>query len=31
MNDKDFEKNMDAIMESQRTGKFIYDLSGGAR
>ena len=31
MNDKEFEKNMDAIMESQRTGKFIYDLSGGAR
>jgi len=31
MNDKEFESNMDAIMESQRTGKFIYDLSGGAR
>jgi len=31
MSDKDFEKNMDAIMESQRTGKFVYDLSGGAR
>tara|TARA_R110002096_G_scaffold13509_2_gene47759 strand:+ start:4808 stop:5677 length:870 start_codon:yes stop_codon:yes gene_type:complete len=31
MSDKEFEKNMDAIMESQRTGKFTYDLSGGAR
>ena len=31
MSDKDFEKNMDAIAESQRNGKFIYDLSGGAR
>jgi len=31
MNDKEFESNMDAIMEAQRTGKFIYDLSGGAR
>ena len=31
MNDKEFESNMDAIIESQRTGKFIYDLSGGAR
>tara|TARA_R110000787_G_scaffold156262_1_gene270161 strand:- start:498 stop:1367 length:870 start_codon:yes stop_codon:yes gene_type:complete len=31
MNDKEFESNMDAILESQRTGKFIYDLSGGAR
>ena len=27
----EFEKNQDAIMEAQRTGKFIYDLSGGAR
>tara|TARA_R100001377_G_scaffold44689_1_gene25523 strand:- start:456 stop:1328 length:873 start_codon:yes stop_codon:yes gene_type:complete len=31
MSDKDFEVNMDAIMESQRNGKFLYDLSGGAR
>lgn len=31
MSDKDFEKNMDAIAESQRSGKFVYDLSGGAR
>ena len=27
----EFEKNQDAIMEAQRAGKFIYDLSGGAR
>ena len=27
----EFEKNQDAIMEAQRSGKFIYDLSGGAR
>ena len=27
----EFEKNQDAIMEAQRTGKFVYDLSGGAR
>jgi len=31
MSDKDFEKNMDAIAESQRSGKFVYDISGGAR
>lgn len=31
MSMKEFEKNQDAIMEAQRTGKFIYDLSGGAR
>ena len=31
MSMKDFEKNQDAIMEAQRTGKFVYDLSGGAR
>ena len=31
MSMKDFEKNQDAIMEAQRSGKFIYDLSGGAR
>ena len=27
----EFEENQDAIMEAQRSGKFIYDLSGGAR
>jgi len=27
----EFEKNQDAIMEAQRSGKFIYDLSGVAR
>lgn len=31
MSDKDFEKNMDAILEAQRTGNFIYDVTGGAR
>ena len=31
MSMKDFEKHQDAIMEAQRTGKFVYDLSGGAR
>ena len=31
MSMKEFEKNQDAIMEAQRSGKFIYDLSGGAR
>ena len=31
MSMKEFEKNQDAIMEAQRTGKFIYDLSGAAR
>jgi hypothetical protein len=31
MSIKDFEKNQDAIMEAQRSGKFVYDLSGGAR
>ena len=31
MSMKEFEKNQDAIMEAQRTGKFVYDLSGGAR
>jgi len=28
---KEFEKNQEAIMEAQRSGKFIYDLSGAAR
>jgi len=31
MSIKEFEKNQDAIMEAQRSGKFIYDLSGAAR
>lgn len=31
MSDKDFEKNMEAILEAQRTGNFIYDVTGGAR
>ena len=31
MSMKDFEKHQDAIIEAQRSGKFIYDLSGGAR
>ena len=31
MSMKDVEKHQDAIMEAQRTGKFVYDLSGGAR
>lgn len=31
MSDKEFEANMDAITEAQRTGKFVYDLTGAAR
>ena len=31
MSTKEYEKNADSIMESIRSGKFIYDLSGGAR
>jgi len=31
MSDKEFEKNMEAILEAQRTGNFIYDVTGGAR
>lgn len=31
MSDKEFETNMEAIAEAQRTGKFIYDLTGAAR
>jgi len=27
----EYEKNADAIMESMRTGKFVYDMTGGAR
>lgn len=31
MSDKEFEANLEAISESQRTGNFIYDVTGGAR
>lgn len=31
MSDKEYEKNEDAILEAMRTGKFVYDISGGAR
>jgi len=31
MSMKEYEKNSDSIMESIRSGKFIYDISGGAR
>lgn len=31
MKDKDFEANYDAIVAAQRAGKFVYDISGGAR
>ena len=31
MSDKEYEKHQDKIMEAIRTGKFKYDLSGGAR
>lgn len=31
MSDKEFEKNLGAISEAQRTGNFIYDITGGAR
>lgn len=31
MSDKEFEENMEAISEAQRTGNFIYDLTGAAR
>lgn len=31
MSDKDYEKNEAKILEAMRTGKFNYDLSGGAR
>lgn len=31
MNVHEYEKNQDAIMEAIRTGRFIYDISGGAR
>jgi len=31
MSDVEYEKNQDKIMEAMRSGKFKYDLSGGAR
>jgi hypothetical protein len=31
MTAQEYEANSDAIMESIRSGKFIYDLSGAAR
>ena len=31
MTAQEYEANSDAIMESIRSGKFIYDISGGAR
>lgn len=31
MSDKEYEKNEEKILEAMRTGKFKYDMSGGAR
>ena len=31
MSPQQYEKVSDAIMESIRTGKFVYDMSGSAR
>lgn len=31
MSDKEFEENYDKIIRAQKTGKFIYDISGKAR
>lgn len=31
MSDREFEAKQDEILEAQRSGRFIYDLSGGAR
>jgi hypothetical protein len=31
MSDAEYEKNQDKILEAMRTGRFKYDLSGGAR
>ena len=31
MSDRDYAKNQEAIMESIRSGKFVYDISGAAR
>lgn len=31
LSDREFEKHEEEIMEAMRTGKFVYDISGGAR
>ena len=31
MSDKEYDANEAAILESMKTGEFIYDVSGGAR
>jgi hypothetical protein len=31
MSDKEFEANYDRILKAQRSGKFVYDISGSAR
>lgn len=31
MSDKEFDENYDRILEAQRNGKFVYDMSGRAR
>ncbi len=31
MSSQEYEKNSDSIMEAIRSGKFVYDISGGAR
>ena len=31
MTPQQYEENADAIMESIRSGKFVYDISGAAR
>ena len=31
MSDKEFEERQDEINEAMRSGKFVYDVSGGAR
>ena len=31
MSDREYQKNQEAIMESIRSGSFVYDISGGAR
>lgn len=31
MSDREYEENMEAIDKAMRSGKFVYDLSGGAR
>jgi hypothetical protein len=31
MSDKEFEANYNRILKAQRSGKFVYDISGSAR